>query len=90
MVINALRKESLRTVLDLITDPPEDLQYIEITNRLLSTHQLTDFQGVEKLHSMDSLGGCKPSDLLHEMIESCPTGHEEDSPFFIFLFFPSS
>ncbi len=59
VVINALPKESLRTVLDLITDPPEDLPY---TDRLTSSHQLTDFQHVEKLHTMDSLGGRKPLD----------------------------
>jgi hypothetical protein len=40
---------------------------------------------VEKLHQLDSLGGRKPSELLHEMAELCPTGHE-DSPFFLFLF----
>ncbi len=40
---------------------------------------------VEMLHQLDSLGGRKPSELLHEMAELCPTGHE-DSPFFLFLF----
>jgi hypothetical protein len=85
LVVNALPKESLRMVLDLITDPPEDLPYTEIKERLSSSHQLTDFQRVEKLHNMDSLGGRKPSDLLHEMIEVCLTGHET-SPFFVFLY----
>ncbi len=84
-VVNALPKESLRTVLDLITDPPEDNPYQQLKDRLCQSHQLTEFQGVEKLHQLDSLGGRKPSELLHEMAELCPTGLE-DSPFFLFLF----
>ena len=84
-VVNALPKESLRTVLDLITDPPEDDPYDPLKDRLCDTHQLTDFQRVEKLSMMDALGGRKPSELLHEMLELCPTGHEE-SPFFLFMF----
>jgi hypothetical protein len=37
-------------VLDLIRDPPEDLPYTEIKERLSSSHQLTGFQLVETLH----------------------------------------
>ncbi len=84
-VINALPKKSLRTVLDLITDPPEEDPYQQLKDRLCQSHQLTEFQHVEKLHQLDSLGGRKPSELLHEMAELCPTGHE-DSLFFLFLF----
>jgi hypothetical protein len=35
MVVNALPKESLSMVLDLITDPPKDLPYTEIKERIL-------------------------------------------------------
>jgi hypothetical protein len=72
-------------VLDLITDPPKDDPYQQLKDRLCTTHQLTDFKRLEKLHQMDALGGRRPSDLLHEMTELCPTGYEE-SPFFLFLF----
>jgi hypothetical protein len=84
-VVNALPKECLRTVLDLVMDPPEENPDDVIKDCLCSHHQLTDFERVEKLHAMGSLGGRKPSDLLHEMLEMCPTGHE-DGPFFLFLF----
>jgi hypothetical protein len=57
MVVNALPKESLRKALYLITDPPKALPYTEIKELHSSSHQLTDFQRVEKLHTMDSLGG---------------------------------
>ena len=60
-VVIALPKESLRTVLDLITDPPEDNPYQQLKDRLCQSHQLTEFQRVEKLHQLDSLGGRKPS-----------------------------
>jgi hypothetical protein len=83
-VVNALPKESLRTVLDLITDPPEDDPYQQLKDRLCQSHQLTEFHRVEKLHQLDSLGGRKPSELLHEMAELYPTGHK-DSPFLFFL-----
>jgi hypothetical protein len=84
-VVNALPKESLRTVLDLITDPPEDDPYQQLKDCLCQSHQLTEFQCVEKLHQLDSLGEGSRLSLLHEMAELCPTGHE-DSPFFLFLF----
>ena len=39
-VVNALPKESLRTVLDLITEPPEDDPYQQLKDRLCQSHQL--------------------------------------------------
>jgi hypothetical protein len=54
--VNALPKESLRTVLDLITDPFKDDPYQQLKDRLCTTHQLTDLQRVEKLYPMDTLG----------------------------------
>jgi hypothetical protein len=83
LVVNALPKECLRTVLDLVTNPPD--AYEAIKERLSEHHNLTEFQRVEKIHAMEALGGRKPSELLHEMLELCPTGHEA-SPFFLFLF----
>jgi hypothetical protein len=38
-------------VLDLITDPPEDDPYQQLKDRLCQSHQLTEFQRVEKLTS---------------------------------------
>jgi hypothetical protein len=85
LVVNALPKECLRTVLDLVTNPPEEDAFEAIKERLSEHHNLTEFQHVEKIHAMEVLGGRKPSELLHEMLELCPTGHEASS-FFLFLF----
>ncbi len=45
-VVNALPKESLHTVLDLVVNPPEDNPYTDLKDCLCVTHQLTDFQRV--------------------------------------------
>ena len=57
---------------------------------------------MEKVHHLDALGGRKPSDLLDEMLELCPTGYEtvrsscssfsatsshcNENPIYVFLF----
>ena len=75
LVVNALPKECLRTVLDLVTNPPEEDANEAIKERLCEHHNLTEFQRVEKIHAMEALGGRKPSELLHEMLELCPSGN---------------
>jgi hypothetical protein len=82
-VLSSLSKDSLRLIMDLITSPPEDEPYSELKARLLSSHQLTDYQRIEKLLSMESLGDRRPSELLAHMLEMCPAG-EERSKFFAF------
>jgi hypothetical protein len=84
-VVNALPKECRRTVLDLSTDPPEDVPYQQLKDWLCVSHQLTEFQRAEKLHRTGALRGRKPFELLHEMADLSPIGHH-DSPFILFLF----
>ena len=84
-VLSALSKDSLRLIMDLITAPPEDDPYTGLKGRLLSSHQMTDYQRIEKLLSMDSLGERRPTELLAHMLEMCPAG-EEKSKFFAFHF----
>jgi hypothetical protein len=69
MVVDALSKECLWTVLNLVTDPQEDDSYETIKKRLCDHHQLTEYQQVKKLHAMVALSGRKPSELLHEMLD---------------------
>jgi hypothetical protein len=64
LMVNALPKECLRTVLDLVTNPPEEDAYEAIKERLSEHHNLTEFQRVEKIHAMEALGGRKPPELL--------------------------
>ncbi len=58
---------------------------VALKARLLDSHQLTDYQRIEQLLAMDSLGARKPSELLAHMLELCPAG-EETSKFFAFHF----
>jgi hypothetical protein len=64
-VVNSLPKESLFTMLDLVTRPPEGTLYTAIKEHLFMAHQLIHLQHEEKLFQMDSLGGYKhPSSSL--------------------------
>jgi hypothetical protein len=80
-VVAALPHESLRMVADLVETPPAATAYDDIKNRLVASHQLTDFQKAEKLFQMPALGSRKPSDLMAAMLETCPRGEEKSNLF---------
>ena len=84
ILVAALSKESIRLVTNIFEDPPQN-PYTTLKVVLLKSHQLTDFQGVEKLHQLEPLGGCKPSELLAIMLEICPRG-QDTSLFFQYLY----
>ena len=69
---------------NIIEDPPQN-PYTTLKAVLLKSHQLTDFQRVEKLHQLEPLGGRKPSELLAIMLEICPMG-QHTSLFFQYLY----
>lgn len=85
LLVSSLSKDSVGLVIDIIENPPADRPYSVLRARLLSSHQLTDYQRVEKLLHMEPLGGRKPSELLAAMLELCPRG-EESNIFFTHLF----
>ncbi len=80
----ALPRDSVPLVLDMLENPSATTPG-ELKNWLLASHELTDFQQIEKLHQMGDLGDRKPSDLLTIMLELCPRGHEANK-FFLVLF----
>jgi hypothetical protein len=84
-LVSSLTADSIRLVLDVVTNPPEDEPYTFLKDRLLGTHQLTDNQRIEQLIAVGALGDRKPSQLLAQMLELCPAG-EERSKFFAFHF----
>jgi hypothetical protein len=85
VLVGSLPRDAIRRVLDVVERPDEETPYTSLKNRLLSSHELTDFQRIEKLFQMEPLGGRKPSDLMNQMLEICPRG-EERNKFFLFLF----
>jgi hypothetical protein len=84
-LVGSLPRSSVRLVLDLLERPDVNTPYTSLKRRLLASHELTDFQRIEKLFQLEPLGARKPSELLGEMLELCPRG-QEDNMFFLFLF----
>jgi hypothetical protein len=80
-VVSALPHDSLRLVADLVEAPPTETIYDDIKQRLVASHQLSDFQKAEKLFLMQSLGGRKPSEMMAAMLEVCPRGEEKTNLF---------
>jgi hypothetical protein len=85
-VLAALPESTVVLIADLIESSPlPDDPFDRLKARLVTAHQLTDMQKVEKLLSFPTMGQQKPSELLAEMLRFCPRG-EENSVFFNCLF----
>ena len=84
-VTAALDKSTLKKVVHLVVTPDPLHPYMVLKQALLASHEMTDFQRVEMLHSMEPLGGRKPSELLADMLELCPV-HQQNNVFFVVLF----
>jgi len=84
--IAVLGEDQLIQVADLleICPPPADA-YSRLKQRLVSTHVLDEYQRLELLHELPPLGGQRPSVLLAEMRQLCPSG-EADTKLFRSLF----
>jgi hypothetical protein len=81
-VLAALLESTTVLISDLVeTRPPQEDPFVRLKARLLTAHQLTDIQKVEKLLALPPLGKQKPSELLAEMLQICPRG-EDNSLFF--------
>ena len=78
---NALTQEASRLVTDLIISPPAERPYTILKERLLMSHQLTPVQKAMRVMAMPAIGDRRPSQLLADMLEYCPT-EEEKSAFF--------
>ena len=72
-VTAALDKMTLKKVVHLVVTPDIMQPYSKLEEALLTSHQLTDFQRVELILAMEPLGSRKPSELLADMWEVCPS-----------------
>ena len=75
-VVNALSQDTRGLVTDLITSSPADQPYSVLKERLMLAHQLTPVQQATKVLAMPPLGDRRPSQLLADLLEYCPTGVE--------------
>jgi len=85
LVVSALPDESVRLVSYILEQPPAISPYTYLKQQLLASHQLTPYQQIEQLFSVEPLGARKPSELLAVMLAMCPKG-EETSAFFSYLY----
>ena len=84
-VMTAIPAEMVCQVLDLIEAAPTDNPYTYFKHQLLNTHQLSDYEKFDRLVKMEPMGGRKPSQLFHDMLEVCPLGMETSLPFHYFF-----
>jgi hypothetical protein len=75
-MLSALPAEMVSQLTDVMDTLPEEGQYEYFKNQLLSIHQLSDYEKFDMLVKMEPMGGRKPSQLLHAMLELCPLGME--------------
>ncbi len=66
---------------DIMESEPSQTPYEDIKQRLVASHQLSDFHKAERLFQMPALGGRKPSELMAAMLETCPRGKEKTNLF---------
>ena len=85
LTVSALSEESMRRVQSVIAAAATEESYENLKTALIRQHSLSAHQQIDKLISIDSLGGKTPSGLLADMLELCPPG-EENTDLFLHLF----
>jgi hypothetical protein len=84
-VLSALPAEMVSQVMDLVDTLPTENQYQYFKAQLLNIHQLSDYEKFDMLSKMEPMGGRKPSQLLHAMLEYCPVGKKKHLSFHYFF-----
>jgi hypothetical protein len=84
-VLPCLPESTVNLITDFVGGVLPVDPYTQLKARLLTAHQLTDYQRVEQIFQLPPLGAQKPSELLAEMLRLCPRG-QENSLFFTYLF----
>ncbi len=80
-VLSALPADMVSQVVDIVDTMPTSGLYEHFKKQLLEVHQLSDYEKFDHLIKMEPMGGRKPSQLLHAMLEFCPTGMEKHLSF---------
>lgn len=84
-VLSALPADMVSQVMDIVETVPEQNPYTYFKQQLLEVHQLSDYEKFDLLVKMEPMGGRKPSQLLHAMLEFCPLGMEKHLSFHYFF-----
>jgi len=84
--VSFFAEEQLQQIDDLLELRPRPADIFDLVrDRLVGAHALDDYQRLELLLDLPPLGGQKPSALLAQMRQLCPTG-EENTKFFRITF----
>jgi hypothetical protein len=80
-VVGALPEFVLKTVSDIVADPPISGAYECLKDRLLASVKVSDYQKADRLMSMPALGDRRPSDMMAAMLDMCPRGWSQENLF---------
>jgi hypothetical protein len=78
-ILSALPAEMISQVITIVDTMPAAYEHFK--NQQLEVHQLSDYEKFNVLIKMEPMGGRKPSQLLHAMLEFCPVGMEKHFSF---------
>ena len=84
-VLSALPEDMVGQILDLVEAAPAATPYTFLKERILETHQLSDYEKFDLLVKTEPMGARKPSQLLASMMEFCPAGMEQTLAFHYFF-----
>jgi hypothetical protein len=84
-VLASVPQDTVRLVRHVLHEDTGPLSYDNLRTSLLASHTLSNYQKMEKMMRLPPLGDRKPSVLLAEMLEYCPTG-ESSTAVFAYLF----
>jgi hypothetical protein len=72
-------------VIDIVDTLPMENQYEYFKTQVLDIQQLSDYEKFDMVKKMELMGGRKPSQLLHAMMEFFPVGMEKHLSFHYFF-----
>jgi len=84
-LLQALPESALGDIMDVLYIEEDATPYSMLKHRLVQHHTLSDWEKLENLFKMESLGARKPSQLFTSMLKFCPAG-EENRIVFHFMF----
>jgi hypothetical protein len=80
-VLLALPESVLKTVSDIVSNPPVSEAYECLKDRLLASVRISDYQKADRLMAMPTLGDRRPSDMMASMLDQCPRGWTTENLF---------
>ena len=71
-LLASLQEDSLRLVLDIVEDPDQQATYAQLKERLLAATKRSNFERLEAIWDLPTLGAQKPSVMMAKLLELCP------------------